>query len=138
MGEFLAGAELYRLRKQYALAAFLLHQAAEQCLEALVKTGTGFSTHTHSIDRLMRYAALVSYRVADLFPQQTEKDKHLFRLLQKAYIDGRYADYSIGEPELDCLIKRVEELQRVVMAFGERHFRADDEREDDRGESKKW
>jgi HEPN domain-containing protein len=121
-GEFLAGAELFRLRRQYAMAAFMLHQAAEQSLDTLVKTGTGFSANTHSIDRLLRYAALVSFRVAPILPQRTEKDKRLFRLLQKAYIDSRYEDYSITEDELRCLTGRVEELHRVVRDFGKTVF----------------
>jgi len=34
--EFYAGAELYIIRKQYALAAFHLHQCAEQCFTSIV------------------------------------------------------------------------------------------------------
>ncbi|RYY81471.1 MAG: HEPN domain-containing protein, partial [Chitinophagaceae bacterium] len=117
-GEFLAGAELFRLRKQWGMAAFLLHQSAEQSLLALVKTGTGFVPHTHSLERLVRYAALVSYRVAALFPQRTERDKRLFRLLQKAYIDSRYEDYTITEPELACLLERVKALHQLSAGFG--------------------
>jgi uncharacterized protein len=122
VAEFLAGAELFRLRRQGAMAAFMLHQAAEQCLHTLVKTGTGYSPNTHSLDRLLRYAALVSCRVLDLFPQQTERDKRLFRLLRIAYIDTRYNDYSISEDDLDTLARRVQTLRELVAGFGEKLF----------------
>lgn len=122
--EFLAGAELFRLRKQYAMAAFMLHQSAEQSLRTLVHTGTGFSPTTHSLERLLRYAALVSFRVHPLFPQQTEKDKRLFRLLQKAYIDTRYNDYTISGQDLVCLTGRVEHLCKVLADVGKQRFSA--------------
>lgn len=35
--EFLAGSELFRVRKQYAMAAFMSHQSAEQALRTLLK-----------------------------------------------------------------------------------------------------
>ncbi|ULT44586.1 HEPN domain-containing protein [Niabella defluvii] len=57
--EFLAGAELYRLRQQYKMAAFMLHQCVEQALQALLKAGTGYHTHTHNIERLLQLCCLV-------------------------------------------------------------------------------
>lgn len=112
--EFLTGSELYRLRKQYAMAAFMLHQSAEQALHTLLKAGTGYHAHTHSIERLLLYASLVSYQLLDLFPRQTERDKRLFTLLQKAYIDTRYKDYSISDDELLCLSEKVKHIHRLL------------------------
>ncbi|WP_290794155.1 HEPN domain-containing protein [Flavihumibacter sp. UBA7668] len=62
--EFLAGSELYRIRKQHKMAAFMLHQSAEQALRTLLKVGTGYHANTHSIDRLLRYGSLVSYQLS--------------------------------------------------------------------------
>lgn len=44
--EFLAGAELYRVRKQHKMAAFMLHQSAEQALRTVLKMGTGYHANT--------------------------------------------------------------------------------------------
>ncbi len=119
--EFLAGAELFRLRQQYTLAAFMLHQSAEQALRTLLERGTGYRAHTHSIDRLIRYASLVSYQLPDLFPQRTEGEKRLFRLLQKAYIDSRYKEgYTISQEELLCLTEKVKRIHQLLAAAGKR------------------
>lgn len=121
--EFLAGSELFRIRKQHAMAAFMLHQAAEQSLGALLRTGTGFHANTHSIDRLLRYASLVSSQLPDIFPQKTGQEKHLFNLLQKAYIDTRYKeDYKINNEDLLGLTEKVRRIQEVVAEVGESIF----------------
>lgn len=106
--EFLAGAELFRIRNQYKMSAFMLHQAAEHCLNGLIKAGTGFHAYTHNLDRLIRYGSLVCYQLQDIFPRKTEQDKKLFSLLQKAYGDARYKeDYSIDLNSLLLLIDKV-------------------------------
>ena len=117
--EFLAGVDLYRIRKHYRLAAFMLHQAAEQALGTLVKIGTGYYCCTHNIERLIRYAGMVSYRTADIFPRKTDNEKRLFNILQKAYIDSRYReDYSIGFADLLDLTERVRIIQEILAESG--------------------
>lgn len=113
--EFLAGSELYRIRKQHSMAAFMLHQAAEQALSTLLETGTGFTANTHNLERLLRYASLSCHRLPDLFPQDTDQEKRLFQLLQRAYIEPRYkADYKISQHDLMLLTERVEELLQIL------------------------
>lgn len=113
--EFLAGSELFRIRNQYRLSAFMLHQAAEHCLHGLIKAGTGFHAYTHNLDRLIRYGSLVCYQLPDILPRKTEQDKKLFSLLQKAYGDARYKeDYSIDLNSLLLLIDKVSCLLDVT------------------------
>lgn len=117
--EFLAGSELFSVRKQNVMAAFMLHQSAEQALRTLLKVGTGYHANTHSIDRLLRYAGLVSYQLADIFPKKTEEEKRLFNLLQKAYIDTRYKeDYKISTDDLLCLTEKVRHIHEIVEDVG--------------------
>jgi len=117
--EFLAGSELYKIRKQHAMAAFMLHQSAEQALRTLLKVGTGYHANTHSIDRLLRYAGLVSYQLPDILPQKTEEDKRLFSLLQKAYIDTRYKeDYKISNSDLFRLTEKVTFIHEILSDVG--------------------
>lgn len=117
--EFLAGAELYRLRQQYKMAAFMLHQCAEQALQALLKAGTGYHTHTHNIERLLQLCCLVSPQLAGLFPHQTQAGKYLLHLLQKAYISARYtSDYKVTDGELQTLTRKVEMLLSIVSETG--------------------
>lgn len=117
--EFLAGAELYRVRKQHKMAAFMLHQSAEQALRTLLKVGTGYHANTHSIDRLLRYGSLVTYQLPQLFPRQTEQEKRLFNLLQKAYIDTRYKeDYKITDEELLTLTEKIRRIHEILSEAG--------------------
>ena len=117
--EFVAGADLFILRKQYRLSAFMLHQASEQALGTLVKIGTGYHCCTHNIERLLRYACMVSYQIPDIFPRKTDNEKRLFNFLQKAYIDSRYReDYSIGITDLLELTERVRIIQDILTESG--------------------
>jgi uncharacterized protein len=116
VNEFLAGAELYRVRIQYKMAAFMLHQAAEQALRTLLIIHTGLRINTHSLDKLIRYCSMFSAELPEVFPLRKEKDKKTFSLLQKAYIDSRYKeDYTIGYEDLEVLIARVKTLQGIFL-----------------------
>jgi HEPN domain-containing protein len=106
--EFMAGAQLYQLRNQYKLAAFMLHQAAEQVLRSLLRAGTGYYANIHHIERLLRYGTLVSSSLHDVFDPSIRKDKQLLSLLQKAYIAARYEnDFVVKGYELEELFERV-------------------------------
>ncbi|HVY73549.1 MAG TPA: HEPN domain-containing protein [Puia sp.] len=120
--EFLAGSEFFRIRKQYGLSAFMLHQSAEQSLRTLVKLGTGYRSHTHNIDRLIRYAGLAFYQLPDIFPKKTEEGKRIFNLLQSAYIAPRYNEtYKISTDDLLRLTKKVQWIHDILANAIKRH-----------------
>ncbi|MEO6837643.1 MAG: HEPN domain-containing protein [Ginsengibacter sp.] len=113
--EFLAGADLYIIRKQTKLAAFMLHQATEQCLHAMFELNTGMYLATHNIDKLLRYCSMICYRLPEIFPRNNKKEERLFQLLQKAYVGGRYDNnYSITVTELQEIRERVMELKELM------------------------
>lgn len=117
--EFLAGADLFRIREQNKMAAFMLHQAAEQALIALLKIMTGLHLNTHRIDRLVRCCSLISDKIACIFPRNNDKNERLFQLIQKAYIDTRYKeDYNISIDNLLILTDRVRALEKFVKEVG--------------------
>ncbi len=119
--EFLAGAGLFCLRKQYTLAAFMIHQSLEQALCRLIESGTGYRANTHNLERLLRYAALVSWQVPDIFAARAEKEMQLLRLLQKAYIDARYReDYKVTCQDTAILMDKAEQLIRIAAIAGKR------------------
>lgn len=122
-GEFLAGAELYRLRKQYSLSAFMLHQSAEQSLLSLLSVTMGFRVNTHNVERLLRYGSFLAGALATLFKFHREEDKRLIRLLQKAYIDTRYKEaYKISNDELACLTEKVGHIHEILADVGKSIF----------------
>jgi uncharacterized protein len=118
---FLAGAELYKIRKEYRLSAFMLHQCTEQCLLAMLMINTGLRVNTHSIDKLIRYCSLFCYELPDVFKKNNEKEKKLYSLLNRAYIDTRYKqDYSICYEELGALTKKVETIRQLFESYSDR------------------
>jgi len=117
--EFFAGAEVFKLRKQYAMAAFMLHQSAEQVLRTILIAGTGYNSCTHNLDRLSRYAGMVAYQLPDIFSKRSGKDGHLFRVLQTAYSDTRYKEgFQINSQDLLLLINKVSLLLELLIDFG--------------------
>jgi HEPN domain-containing protein len=109
--EFLAGAELFIVRKQFNLAAFHLHQAAEQIYAGIIRFTTGLQVQTHNLDKLYRYSKYLLPGLKDLFPRDTEAERKLFQGLQKAYLGARYdAEYSIKYPGVSLLFERIKKL----------------------------
>jgi HEPN domain-containing protein len=118
--EFMAGAELFKVRQQNRMAAFMLHQSSEQALRTLIRIGTGFRSCTHNIGRLIRYASLVAYELPDIFSHKDDRNIHLFNLLQKAYIEGRYNEnYKISNSDLLDLTDRVSRINGLLATKGE-------------------
>jgi HEPN domain-containing protein len=113
--EFLAGADLFRIREQNKMAAFMLHQAAEQALITALKVRTGLHLNTHSIDRLIRCCTLISDMFTAIFPRNNDREERLFQLMQKAYIGARYKeDYKVSVEHLLVLTERVRALEKLV------------------------
>jgi HEPN domain-containing protein len=115
VNEFIAGAELYRVRVQNKMAAFMLHQAAEHALRAIFKATTGLHINTHNIDKLIRYCTMVNYKIPAVFPRNNDTGERLFQLLQKAYIDTRYKDeFTISNSDILALMQSIRTLQEIM------------------------
>lgn len=115
VNEFIAGADLYRIRKQNGMAAFMLHQAAEQALHTILQKATGLCINTHNIDKLLRYCGMISYQIPAIFPGEGEAGERLSGLLQRAYIDARYRDdFTISARELVTITERIRTLQEIM------------------------
>jgi HEPN domain-containing protein len=114
--EFLAGADLYFIREQNKMCAFMLHQAAEHGLHTILKVKAGLYLNTHNIDKLLRYCSMVSYELPAIFSKSNEKNERLIQLLNKAYIHARYKeDYSVNSHDLVAITERVKELQNLML-----------------------
>jgi HEPN domain-containing protein len=112
--QFLATADLLLLRNQPALAAFQLHQAAEQSLTALVFGKTGYRPPTHNLVRLHGYAQLFQPELSEHLPLHPARDP-LLQQLQKAYIGSRYSnDFTIKKTTIEILYQAFEQLIRKL------------------------
>jgi HEPN domain-containing protein len=104
-----------RQGKEWRLAAFLMHQAAESAYQAVLLTFSGYKPCTHNLDKLRRYTSRFSLALNLVFPLDSAGEEHLFRLLVIAYVDARYKEeYPITENEVDLLIGRIAELLSVA------------------------
>ncbi|UPK70956.1 HEPN domain-containing protein [Chitinophaga filiformis] len=108
---FLDGAGHFSQIRVADIAAFMLHQAAEHCLRAILYALTGHNYVTHNLRRLLRFTRQCAPKLYDAHPFSTRKDKDLFQLLYKAYVNARYKDdFKIEHLELQELFTLIHEL----------------------------
>lgn len=95
--------------------AFLLHQITESFYYATLLVFTGYKPKTHNLGKLRKQAKELSEELFLVFPENNKKEKHLFDLLKRGYVDARYRDdYMITKEELAVLIDRVKEMRTIV------------------------
>jgi len=112
---FFRSAQFNCQHKEWKIAAFLLHQAAEQAYQAILLAFMGYKPCTHNLDKLRRYTNRFSIELGLLFPRNTPEEDWLFRLLLQGYVDARYKeDYRISEKEVRQLTERIERLLSIA------------------------
>ena len=88
---FLKGAEFYREEGNFRLAAFLLHQAVESTLKAIIQAIIGYRVQIHNLSRLLRLSLLFTDDLKNLFELDTIEGAQIFTFLQNAYSQSRYS-----------------------------------------------
>ena len=113
--EFLAGSDLFVLRKQNQLAAFMLHQSTEHALLTILKIHTGLRVTTHNLTRLIQLCLMGDLSVSNVYNKDSQEDQRVLKLLQRAYIDARYRqDYQISLKDLSAIRAKVHELAALI------------------------
>jgi HEPN domain-containing protein len=108
---YLDGAEYFATSNQYKQAAFLLHQATEQALRALLTSLTAFTTFSHNLKTLIRHTGFCAPDLDAIFPKNTDKEMALFNILNNAYVLARYGpNYEINQEQVMLLLDRVNSL----------------------------
>jgi predicted nucleotidyltransferase/HEPN domain-containing protein len=104
------------LDKRYLCqAAFMLHQSTEHAYHTILLVFTGYKPKTHHLGNPGKRVASLNPEFMKVFPQKTEEEKHLFKLLKKAYVEARYNDkYRITKKELEYLAGRVKKLHAMA------------------------
>ena len=102
-------------KREYKIAAFLLHQATERFYSAITLVFINYRYRLHDLIRLGRKAISYDPKFAEVFPRDTKQQRDAFDLLKRAYIDARYDDsYRITKKQLEYLAKRVKTLQNLT------------------------
>jgi len=108
---FLDGARYYITTNQYPTAAFMLHQAMEHGLRALLFSLTAKYKYGHNLTTLIKLCSYCAPEIRNYFPQNTAEEMQLFELLKGAYVHPRYqSSYRISEEKLSVLMERVDRL----------------------------
>ena len=101
--------------KEYKIAAFQLHQAAERYYGAIQLVFTGYKPKTHDLEELGKLAKTCNMEFSKAFPMASKQEQDRFELLRKAYVDARYNDeYAITKADLDYLSERVQMLRKLT------------------------
>ncbi len=109
--------------KEWKLAVFMLHQAAEHIYQAILLVFTGYKPTTHNLDKLRRYTNRFSLDLTMLFSRNTMEEDYLFRLLVDGYVEARYNDrFRITEQEVRTLIGRVGQLLEIAQRICRNRF----------------
>ncbi len=105
-------------RKNWKLAAFILHQATEKAYGAFLLVYNAYIPKIHDIAKLGEAAEYREPQLAEVFPKIEKEDKRVFKLLKDAYVGARYdKTYKITQEELEILIPRVEKLLDLIENF---------------------
>lgn len=100
---------------ELAISAFLLHQETERLYHAILLVYTHYKPKVHDLKKLRKFTNSLDTRLIQAFPLLTKQDKHLFKLLRRAYIDSRYnKEYRITHSELLALQEQVVTLQQLT------------------------
>lgn len=113
---FLTGTYFYLyIKRDYALASFMLHQATESFYHAIELVFTLKKPRQHDLYELIRSTKKHSELLACVFPFNTPEDKRLFDLLKRAYIESRYnPNFKVTRKDIRALLPHVRLLRRIT------------------------
>ena len=113
--DFLINAQFNYENEKYRMASFMLHQAVENSMYAIIATHTINSPKEHSITKLFKSAKSHTLRLSEVFTFETAEDRRLFELLEKSYIQSRYNfEFIVTKEDIEALINLTEKLLIVV------------------------
>lgn len=83
----------------YNLAVFLMHQAVESTLSAIIRVNLGYRLSIHNLARQLRITLIFTDDLKNVFVFNVIEDVQLFELLQTAYSAARYKDDFTADKE---------------------------------------
>lgn len=96
-------------------ATFILHQAIEQAYSTFLLVTTNYSPASHNLKFLRRLAEGQRNELAKAWPQDQQRYKAWFNIVNEAYVKARYSPhFDITEEALHWLLKQTNLLIAVV------------------------
>ncbi len=101
--------------EHYADSAFNLHQITEHLIKSIALVYVLYGHKEHDLKLLLKKIKCHTRELHKIFPRNTVREKHLFDLLRRAYIEARYnPKFVVTKEEADALAAKVERLKQVV------------------------
>jgi len=105
-------------------AAFFLHQASESAYKTVLLVFSNYNPNEHFLGFLSDESEKYSDLLKNIFSKITEEDEDRFRLLEYAYIGGRYdPEYRISKEDLEILAVDVKKLLQLTRKVCEEKMR---------------
>jgi uncharacterized protein len=102
-------------KKALGVSAFELHQAAEHAYKTILLVFTLYNPNEHFLAILGKECEEYFPELRKLFIRKNEEQKERFKLLEYAYIGGRYdPKYKISKEDLELLASDVKELLKLT------------------------
>lgn len=115
---FAKGAGFYLRERDFKETAFLLHQAIEQAYSSFLLVKSNYSPASHNLKFLRRLAESQKPDLAEIWPQDHQRYKAWFNIVNEAYVKSRYSPYfTITEEALCWLLTRTDALITVIEAM---------------------
>ncbi|GAA5540217.1 nucleotidyltransferase and HEPN domain-containing protein [Brucella sp. NBRC 113783] len=106
-------------------AAFLLHQAIEQAYSTFLLVTTNYAPASHNLKFLRRLAEGKRSELAKAWPQDQQRYKAWFNIVNEAYVKGRYSPhFEITEEALKWLLARANILIALIEELCTQHLNA--------------
>lgn len=113
--EFFALGKLAVDKGNYKMASFQFHQAAENYLRTIPMVFILYGYKEHDLAFLMNECKKHTLEIYRAFPQDTDEERRLFKLLQDAYVQARYnKNFLVTRADIDALIPRIELLKGIT------------------------
>lgn len=97
------------------MASFHQHQAAENYLRTIPMVFILYGYKDHDLAYLMNQCKRHTLDIYKAFPQDTDEEQRLFKLLQDAYVQARYnKDFIVTKADIDALIPKIELLRDIT------------------------
>ncbi|MHA6279357.1 hypothetical protein ACXYMT_04175 [Salinimicrobium sp. CAU 1759] len=115
INSFTEGISFYRKRKEWAGAAFLIHQKIEWLYRCLETFAMGKPLICHKIANHIAYACPFIYGAGPIFNTARRDDLQLLEVLDRAYTESRYhSAYDVTKREIKLLAERAEMMDNQV------------------------
>ena len=115
INSFTEGISFYRKRKEWAGAAFLIHQKIEWLYRCLETFAMGKPLICHKIKNHIGYAHPFIFGAGPIFNTARRDDLQLLEVLDRAYTESRYhSAYDVTKREIKRLAERAEMMEHQV------------------------